>query len=235
MPEARRWWLIPGTLCDASVFAPFLDALGVPLHSRNLIMLDRPAVGDYRDQLQDAVKGHDIVCGFSLGAIMVAHHADILPRGATLILFSATPMPDDPSKAEGRAHMRELVLQIGGAAAMRQLSPALFAANPAAILDTIATMAERTAPNIEPQTQLALSRPGALAALHASKAQVIALSGGRDTQTPAELAARIADAAPNGTAVTLDGLGHYALLEGSELCAEAVRGAMEQNGEIHVR
>jgi pimeloyl-ACP methyl ester carboxylesterase len=230
--DTSNWWLIPGTLCTSAVFAPCLDALGVPPVKRRTIALDRPMVGDYRAQLQECVGPSDVVCGFSLGGIMAAHHADVLPADATLVLFSVTPMADDPAKADGRKWLQSSVETRGGAEAISTLAPKLFADHSGGVLDAIAGMAEASADQIAAQTQLALSRPGALAALASSRAKVLALAGGQDDQTPPPLAEKIANTAPRGTAITLPGLGHYALLENPYLCANAVRQALCEEGRV---
>ena len=85
-------------------------------------------------------------------------------------------------------------------------------------------MADATADMLGAQTTLALSRPGAMAALSQAQAPVISVSGAEDRQVPPALGRAAADAAPKGTFRMIEGAGHYALLEAPQACADAVAG-----------
>jgi len=78
---------------------------------------------------------------------------------------------------------------------------------------------------ISAQTQLALSRPGALPALGSARAPVVTVTGQTDHMAPPRLGQTAANTAPRGTFAELAGLGHYALLEDPVACAQAVRDA----------
>ena len=82
--------------------------------------------------------------------------------------------------------------------------------------------ADIAAPDIAAQTQVALTRPGALTALSRARLPVLALTGSEDRQTTPEAGHAAADAAPIGGFQLLPGLGHYALIEDPAACANAV-------------
>ena len=218
--RGRDWLLLPGTLCTAEVFAGLLDALGIPPGRRRPLPLIHPRVADYGSAL-DAQAGGAVLCGFSLGAIVAAHHLDRISPART-ILFGVNPHPDDPAKAEGRRALEQDVLATGGAAAMLPRLPPLGGPDPDKARATILAMAEQTAAQITAHTELALSRPGALPALSRSRAPVLVLTGTEDQMTPVALGRTAAEAAPSGRFVGLPSLGHYALLEDPVACATAL-------------
>lgn len=218
--RAREWVLIPGTLCTEEVFADFLDELKIPSNRRRAIRLKYPSVENYRDLLLSSSK-EAIVCGFSLGSIVAAHHAHLL-ESARLILFGLNPYPDHPSKEEGRRHLEKSVGEHGGAGALAEILPTQEGPDPQRARSKILSMANSSARDISAQTILALTRPGAMASLSRSQLPVFALTGSNDTMAPEAQGMAAADAAPNGRFKSLPGLGHYALLENPKLCADCL-------------
>jgi pimeloyl-ACP methyl ester carboxylesterase len=215
----RDWLLLPGTLCTAEVFDGVLDALAIPAQRRVPVALDLPSVEDYAAILAPRAEGA-VLCGFSLGAIVAAHLADRLAPARTF-LFGLNPYPDDSSKAEDRHALAREVRAMGGARAMMPRLPPLGGPHPARARKAILAMAD--APHdIEAQTRLALSRPGALPALSRTRGPVHFLTGSEDTSAPSHMGKAAAKAAPSGQFRELTGLGHYALLEDPAACARAV-------------
>lgn len=221
--RTSRWILLPGTLCNASVFDPFLDILQVAQSHRIELLLDKPAVEDYQEFFQNDSQPGDIVCGFSLGAIVAAHHAHRLENAAVLILFGVNPHYDDPARKVGRIALQDDVHSQGGRAALQHRLSALNGRAADVALTRILEMAEQTAGLIDAQTALALTRPGALDVLQDCRVPVYAISGERDEQASPEYASIVANAAPRGQHHLIEGLGHYALLEDPAACASAVR------------
>lgn len=217
----RSWLLLPGTLCTGAVFDGFLDTLGVSLAHRRTVLPDRPAIEDYRTTFETLPQG-TVVCGFSLGAIVAAHHADRMDT-PLLILFGLNPYADDPAKAEGRHDLARDVCAQGGAAALRARGVDVHGTQPGAVRGSIYQMADATADLIDAQTQLALTRPGALPALGRARMPVLALTGTQDAAAPPAQGRAAAQAAPHGQFHALDGLGHFALLEDPAACAAAVK------------
>lgn len=217
----RPWLLLPGTLCTTAVFDGFLAALGVGGRTRSHVTLDRPKLADYQSDF-DRLHADTIICGFSLGAIVAAHFADQITANR-MILFGINPYPDDPAKAPARHALAQDVKQRGGAAALETRLSDVSGPNPAATRALICQMAEHTSPHIAAQTQLALTRPGALPALAQAQMPVLAATGTQDHAAPPAQARAAAEAAPSGQFAALDGLGHFALLEDPKACAKAVR------------
>lgn len=216
----RRWLLLPGTLCTAAVFDGFLDVLGVAPANRHPVKLDRPHVDDYAPDFQD-LTDDTIVCGFSLGAIVAAHFADSI-KARALILFGINPFADDPEKASLRHALAGDVMRYGGAAALRSRNLAVHGPAPRQTRDRILQMADDTAPLIGAQTQLALTRPGAMPALRKARLPVLSFTGTLDIAAPPPQGAAAAQAAQNGRFQSLGGLGHFAVLEDPGACAKAL-------------
>lgn len=226
----RPWVLLPGTLCTVAVFDGLLDCLGVDARDRSLIQLDQPSVQDY-SAVFDTLSEDAIVCGFSLGAIVAAHYADRM-NVQSLMLFGLNPHADDLNKAAGRHALANDVQAYGGATALRDRAPDVGGKNPDAARQTIYQMADETAHLIDAQTQLALTRPGALPSLAKAKMPVICFTGSQDAAAPADQGRAAAQAAPDGRFLSLEGLGHFALLEDPLACAMVIRTMTEPHDDI---
>lgn len=218
----RQWHLLPGTLCTDAVFDAFLEILGVSRSKRRTVELSKPAVEDYRPYFETEIGERDIICGFSLGAIVAAHHADLLNENSLLLLFGINPMADDPAKAEGRLALCADVLDKGGRHALETRLDGLRGRMTPDHFELLLNMADETTHLIGAQTQLALSRPGALNAVGNAPGKVHVFNGTGDDQCTPELAKRVAITAPFGACHLLDGLMHYSFLEDPDKCAQAV-------------
>ncbi|KRW96963.1 alpha/beta fold hydrolase [Paracoccus sp. MKU1] len=225
-----QWWLLPGTLCTAEVFAPLLAELGVSQRDCRVVRLDRPAVEDYAAELA-AIRPGDVVLGFSLGAILAAHHLDHIRAGA-VILLAVNPFPDLPEKRSARLAMLERARQRGAPAALAEgLSSQLGAgaADRPEIRQRILAMAEEGEAVLEAQTLLALSRPGAGRMIAETRARVLFLSGGADPTAPPERAASAAELGGHRFQM-IEGAGHYLPLEAPVACARHIRDFLETGG-----
>lgn len=79
---------------------------------------------------KDDVSEGDIICGFSLGAIVAAHHANVVPSTTKMVLFGINPLPDDKTKASARYELQTDVNNLGGRLAMKNRLPNLCGLNP---------------------------------------------------------------------------------------------------------
>lgn len=182
-----------------------------------------PAVGDYADELARATREDAVVCGFSLGAIVAAHHADRL-EAAHMVLFAPNVFADDPAKAPQRRALADDVRTSGASAALAGRLARLRGPDPEGARNLILRMAEATADLIDAQTALATNRPGALSNLSAARMPVSVVAGEEDGQVPFDLCRRAASAA-RGRLIAMPNLGHYALIEDPAGCAAAIIGS----------
>ena len=217
--KTRDWVLLPGTLCTGDVFSGFLDTLGIPAERRVPVRLRLPEVESYAGVL-GIVADSAVLCGFSLGAIVAAHHADGL-SAVRMVLFGLNPFPDDPAKAAGRRNLERDVLAEGGASALSLRLPPLGGPDPDGARETVLSMADVASEDIEAHTALALTRSGALGALSRSRSPVFVMTGSHDDMAQVSQGQAGADAAPFGRFRDIPDLGHYALLEDPVACAQA--------------
>ncbi|MEO1745147.1 MAG: alpha/beta hydrolase [Pseudomonadota bacterium] len=225
MPLHRgtKWLLAPGTLCTPRVFDPMLEYLAPDDRDRDFITLDAPHVEDFHDRLQAQVTTEHIVCGFSLGSIMLAHNLDALHNARAAVLVACNPFADRMENRTNREAIRDRVLA-GDARGWVQDNWVSMAANGSdALMDFVATMAMESAPLIPNQTELAASRPGAVEALLESDVPLLFVTGSQDQLTPAAPLAAIVRDARQASLQVVEGLGHFALTEDPYRVAAAIR------------
>ena len=219
---ADRWVMVPGTLCTADVFAPLLGCLGVAAGRCQFVVPDAPRVEDYDARLRAAVTGGEIVCGFSLGALILAHNLDALARAKAVVLLASNPFPDPAGNRAGREALRDRILR-GGARDWVVESWCNMSTTPdPALRDTVAAMAEACMHLIAAQTELAASRPGAADGLARCDLPLVFITGAEDRLPPPDPIRNIASQAPRADLRVLAGLGHFALLEAPERVARAI-------------
>ncbi len=228
--KAARWVLVPGTLCDGSVFDPLMAALDVPELQRLVLPQDLSNIEGWRTRLAGTVKPGDIVCGFSLGAIAVAHSADLLDEARALVLIALNPDADAPEKREGREGLRRAAKNGEIEHMFHAAAPALFARPTPALIEAVTRMAQAEARHIDAQTDLALSRPGALPALSRARLPVVFVTGADDKQAPPSLATEAALRTPRAALSVPHGLGHFCLLEDPACMATEIAKGLQELG-----
>lgn len=221
---ANRWIILPGTLCTRAVFDPFLDRMNVPMRDRILIPVDRATVEDYQTIFAETIHPSDIVCGFSLGAHVVAHNVHAIAKAGAqaAVLLSVNPLPDPPDFAPGRKAMRDQVLAGRARDIIQNGWNSMSVDRGEKLVDTVSDMAVASADLINAQTNLALTRPGAVDVLADTELPMVFVTGSEDLKTPPDQAKKVAYAAKNGFFKGLDGLGHFALMEDPRRMASTV-------------
>lgn len=194
--------MLPGTLCDARLFAPVLDLLGMRAHIPQLggaaSMMAMAA------QLLDDLPGRFALCGFSLGAAVALEMAAQAPdRVDRLALIGCNPGVLQPEAIEFRRTLsqREFV-----AANYEHADPSIRA--------LIEDMADATAPEIyHEQTQATLNRTDSRSRLAELSMPVLLLCGAEDRLCPPALSIEMAKSIPHARLAVIDGAGHYVTLE----------------------
>lgn len=218
----NRWVLIPGTLCTPEVFAPMLSHLEVPATRRTFIQPDAPRVADYAARLRHCVNEGDIVCGFSLGALIAMHNLDVLQQAKALVLLAANPHPDPPANYAGRVAARDRILAGHVADWISEGWDRMSSSRDPDLRARVIAMADATAQLISVQTELAASRPSAVEALRDADLPLLFVTGAEDRLTPPDALREPANAAQNAELRVLNGLGHFALLENPAGVAQAI-------------
>ena len=233
--ETGKWVLVPGTLCTGRVFDPLLDALRVKHGDRHVITPDAPDVRDYDARLREAVKGGEIVCGFSLGALILAHNLGALKHARAVVLLASNPFPDPPGNRANREAVRDRVLAGRARDWVFENWAAMSASMREDLREFVASMAEETVELIPEQTQLAASRPGAQDDLANTDLPLIFVTGTEDRLTPSNLLSTVVENVKDAQVHLIEGLGHFALIEAPDQVAKAIRSGLkeiDQNSEL---
>jgi pimeloyl-ACP methyl ester carboxylesterase len=219
---ADKWVLIPGTLCTSHVFNPLLEELAVERDACQFITPDAPDVRDYDARLREAVTGGEIVCGFSLGALILAHNLGALKAAKAVVLLASNPFPDPPGNSANRELVRDRVLAGGAWDWVSENWAAMSATENEDLCALVASMAAETAHLIPAQTELAISRPGAEDQLAGTDLPLVFVTGSEDRLTPVDPIRKIVQNAGSAHLSVLDGLGHFALIEAPDRVAAAI-------------
>jgi pimeloyl-ACP methyl ester carboxylesterase len=210
--------LLPGTLCDARVFAP----LAALLPDRETVVAEMTGAGstsELASAILSAAPGQFVAVGFSLGGIVALEIAAMAPeRVVGLALIASSARPDKPGGAEGRrADMAEARRRGIGPFLLEKLWPryvATAARTDLALQRLVLDMAESLGPAVfARQTEVAISRADSRPRLAALKMPVLALCGEEDALCPPVLQHEIAEAVPNATLRIIPGAGHFVLQE----------------------
>lgn len=217
-----QWVLVPGTLCTPEVFDPLLDQLCVPGENRRYVVVNAPATGDYDAPLRSVVTGGEIVCGFSLGSLILAHNLNALKKAKAVVLLAANPFRDSDGNRANREAVRDRVLAGFARDWIVENWATMSTDRGDELKNFVASMAEDTREFITAQTELAASRPGAEKALLETALPLVFIYGAEDKMTPPEPLKLIAENAHSAALKVIDGLGHFALLEAPDRVAGAV-------------
>ena len=225
MPTAEPLLMLPGTLCDASVFGPMI----AHLRPREATVFDIgpfSSVNVAAERLLAAAPPRFALLGFSLGGIIALEMAARAPEriaGLALLCANAHAIPADQHEAR-----RVAVARVGAAGeyVREVLWPSYVGAanqNDAALRDRISAMAGACAPGtLARQTELALSRVDSRPRLAALTMPVLVLGGEEDAINPPAIPRAMAKAIAGAELVLIPGAGHFAPLEAPEDCARAV-------------
>lgn len=216
-------WL-PGTLCDARVFAPMRAALPGGARHHDVDMTGHGDVTALASAILAGAPERFIAVGFSLGAIAaLALAAEAPERIAALVLIAANAR-DVPSEMHGLR--RALALSPPGQLVGETLWPHSVA--PARLHDhalraAIRAMAEEApAGTLQRQTELALTRPDRRPLLPHLALPTLVIGGAEDGIAPPELQAEIAAAIPGARLHVIAGAGHFVPLEDPVACSLAL-------------
>ncbi len=216
------WVLVPGTLCTPEVFTPILRQLDVPPDRQRFIEVSAPRVEDYDAPLRAAISGGEIVCGFSLGAMILAHNLGALAKAKAIVFLALNPFPDVAGNRASREAVRDRVLTGDASGWVEENWTVMSRDSGEAVQAQVISMAEDMSGNVDAQTELALSRPGAVEQLNSTTLPLVFVTGAQDKLTPPDPIRPIAETCRQGGLYVLDGLGHFALLEAPDRVAQAI-------------
>lgn len=194
--------MLPGTLCDARLYAPVLNHLGRRAHIPDLAGSSSSA--GLAAALLHELPERFALCGFSLGAIIALEiAAQQLGRIERLALIGCNPGSLSPSAAQSR---RDLKQRAFTASSLDHADPE--------IRRLIDDMADSTAASVyEQQTQITVSRADSRPRLGRLTMPTLVLCGTEDRICPPALSIEMARLIPQARLALIEGAGHYVTLE----------------------
>ncbi len=217
--------LLPGSLCDARLFAPLIerlpgvDARVVPLQGADTV----PALVA---ALLEGLPRRFALLGFSLGGIVALEIvARASGRVARLALLDTTPRPDPPANHAARRTAVEQAAAIGiGRFVAEGLCPHYFAdgAPPDCAALAVAMAEDLGLETMRRQAELNIGRADSRPRLGAIAVPTLVLCGAEDRLCTPETHRAMADAIPGATLAIIAGAGHFTPIEAPDATARAV-------------
>lgn len=219
--------LVPGTACDARLFAPMLDLLGNPLVTIIDLGEEQSTPALAARILREAPERFSLI-GFSLGGIVALEMVAQAPgRIARLALIDTTPRPDPAANAP----LRRAAVQRARAQGMdgyiadswsRLVSPDNLGDKD--LEAVIAAMArDAGADRLASQSEVAIHRADSRPRLKGITVPTLILAGADEQVCPLEAHQELADGIAGARFFTIPGAGHFAPLENPAAVARHIR------------
>jgi pimeloyl-ACP methyl ester carboxylesterase len=200
--QAAPLLLLPGTLCDARLYAPVLERMGVGAEVAELRGADTAAA--MAQLILANAPTRFSLCGFSLGAIvaleMIAQAPDRIER---LALIGCNPGILDAKAQTARAALPHTEFATEDDAPLVHLMSATASAE-----------------TYRQQTAMTLSRADSQARLSRIDVPTLVLCGAQDRTCPPAMSCSIANAIFGARLVIVPGAGHYLPIERPDLVAD---------------
>ena len=223
--EAPPLLLLPGTLCDARLFAPVLQRLR---RSATIgAMTGANSAFDLAGQILSAAPPRFALAGFSLGGIVALEIAARAPgRVAGLALLDTTARPDPVDNAARRRATLARAREVGIDTVVLDAWPRLVApANhrQSALRETLLAMArDGGVDTLASQTDVAIGRADGRPRLGAIEVPTLVLAGEHEAVCPLDAHREMADAIAGARLRLVPDAGHFALLENPGAVADAL-------------
>ncbi|MEE1655463.1 alpha/beta hydrolase [Microvirga sp. CF3062] len=213
--------LLPGLLCDASVWTAQIEALRPHAHVLVADFSQHDSLGAMARSALAMVEGPVIAIGHSMGARVGMEMVHLAPERIVKLALIDTGVD---SRREGEEAKRQVLVDLAyaegmGALADRWLPPMVHAdrAEDKALLAPLKKMVMRATPEQhQRQIRALLNRPNLMPRLAGIACPTLVMVGRQDRWSPLaqheEMAARI----PNAELVVIEDSGHMTLLEQPE-------------------
>lgn len=208
--------LLPGTLCDAALWAGVAGVEGMRVVP---VIRGRTLPGAAERAMAGAPEGVHLV-GFSLGALLAFEVLRRCPgRVARLTLIGANPHAPTPAQLDTWAEQEREVAAGNFGAVVQHI-----ASSAGGHQRTVLEMARRVGPDaFREQLALLRSRPDSRPALAGYRGPLTLLVGEQDTVTPPHLAREMATLAPQAELHVIPDAGHYLPLDAPGAVSDALR------------
>ncbi|SEP65195.1 Pimeloyl-ACP methyl ester carboxylesterase [Devosia sp. YR412] len=219
--------LLPGTACDARLFAPMLDRLGVPV-ATVVEMSGGETAAELAVKILGQAPERFSLLGFSLGGIVALEMIARAPeRIARLALVDTTARPDPSENAERRRGAVRRAREAGLASYVDESWADLVAPGHSGnteLRDVIRCMARDAGiDTLAAQTEVAISRADSRPRLAAIGVPTLILAGEAEQVCSLEAHREMAQAIPGARFFTIPNAGHFAPLENPAAVARHVR------------
>lgn len=221
--------LVPGLLCDASLWQPQVAGLDdiadawIADHTRSASM-----AGIAADILADAPFDRFALAGLSMGGYIAFEIWRQAPeRVLRLGLFDTSARSDTPSQAERRLGLIDMAARgrfIGVAAVLLPLLVHADRLSDAVLLATVKTMARKTGSDgFIRQQRAIMSRADSVADLPRIECPTLILCGRDDALTPPDRHEEMANGIPGARLHIVERCGHLSTLEQPDIVSRAMR------------
>ena len=214
--------MLPGTLCDARVFAPVLGHLH--LRAQVPSLTGASSAGSLADQLLVSLPERFSLCGFSLGAIValeIAARAGARVERLALIGCNPGKLSDEAARTRATLGREDFV-----AASHNHTAPTLHT--------LISDMADDTsAADYRQQTLITLTRADSRPRLGRLRMPALIVCGSEDRICPPALSIEMARAMPRARLAMIEGAGHYVTLEQPRAVADELTAWLATPTSLH--
>jgi pimeloyl-ACP methyl ester carboxylesterase/predicted ester cyclase len=219
--------LLPGTACDARLFEPMLERLGVPL-ARVVDLTGAETAAEMAAHVLERAPERFSLLGFSLGGIVALEMVAQAPqRVARLALVDTTARPVPEGDVARRRAEVERARETGMADYVRGGWPRSIAPQNLErqdLIDTAVTMAEDAGvETLRQQVEMGIQRADSRPRLAKIGVPTLVLAGEAEQVCTLEAHREIADAVPGARFFTIPQAGHFAPLENPAAVARHVR------------
>jgi pimeloyl-ACP methyl ester carboxylesterase len=221
-------FLLPGLLCDATVWQAQLDALGDEYDCRVPDFRGCDSLADMADRVLADAPGRFAVAGHSMGARVALEVMDRAgERVQRLALMDTGVHGVGESEPEGRASMVRIAEEEGMAALARAWATPMVHeshhANEALMAEIFAMVERYTLDEYRGQINALLNRRDAEPLLAAIRCPTLVLVGAQDAWSPPEQHEPIVEALADAQFVVIPDCGHMAPMEQPEAVTRAMR------------
>lgn len=222
--------LLPGTLCDETLWSPMLAHGGAWAARARPLPLEGRSVAEAIERLSPRLPRRFAVAGFSLGAIVALALARQMPdRVAALCLIAGNGRAVPPGEIPARRDALRLAGDLGlGHYVRTHLWPryvADAALGDARMREHIVAMAERAGMDrYADQIEIAIHRSDSLPALPGLTQPALIVGGAQDAINPPAMQRELAAGIPGGRLLMVPHAGHFVPLEAPGELAAAMTG-----------
>lgn len=218
MPEKSSLLLVPGLLCDASLWAHQVSYLAdIAAVSVAETGFDE-TLGDMAERALAVAPARFALAGLSMGGYVALEIMRRAPdRVSHLALLDTSARPDDDDMRQRRRGFIELAEQGKFKGVTPRLMPAFIHPDrleDAPLVEAVTRMTETVGKDAFLRQQKAImARPDSRSDLEGIKAPTIVICGRQDLATPLELSEEIAEGIPEARLCVIEECGHLSTME----------------------